>query len=339
MPGTLQKKLNKNMNVLYIFNLILLIIFFYNSEPISKKLGLFKKNSDNTPIVGGLGIYLFFVLCYLNSLFINEQIIFDNISILILMSSIFLVGLIDDILYISYKIRLFLIFIIIFIFLTFNNEYLVKQLYFETLNQTFIINDISYFLTPFFIMLLLNSLNMADGINGNAGFIFLCFFMILFNEKSMLNFFLATIFLSILVFLFFNLKNWLYMGDSGIYFISIFLSLYLINIYNNSLSNLSCEKIFLIFMIPGIDMFRLFCVRIYNKKNPFKGDLNHLHHILMKNLKLSYSLLLYASLILWPFIVLKFTIFNVLYLILLNLIFYFCLIFILNSKKKNQKKV
>ena len=253
------------------------------------------------------------------------------------MSSIFIVGLIDDIFNISYKIRLFLIFLIIFIFLTFNNEFLVKELYFETLNKTFVIDNISYFLTPFFIMLLINSLNMADGINGNSGFIFLCFLMILFNEKNMLNFFLSIIFVSILVFLFFNLKNWLYMGDSGIYFISIFLSLYLINIYNNNLAILSCEKIFLILMIPGIDMFRLFCERIYNKKNPFKGDLNHLHHILMKNFKLSYSLILYVLLILWPFIILKFTVFNIFYLILLNLIFYFFLILILNSKKKIKK--
>ena len=99
------------MNILYIFNLILLIIFYYNSKLISKKFSLFKKNIDDTPIVGGLGIYLFFILCCLNLFFINKQIIFDNFSLLILMSSIFLVGMIDDIFNVSYKIRLFLIFL------------------------------------------------------------------------------------------------------------------------------------------------------------------------------------------------------------------------------------
>lgn len=320
------------MNILYIFNLILLIIFYYNSKLISKKFSLFKKNIDDTPIVGGLGIYLFFILCCLNLFFINKQIIFDNFSLLILMSSIFLVGMFDDIFNVSYKIRLFLIFLIIFIFLTFNNEFLVKQLYFETLNKTFIINDISYFLTPFFIMLLLNSLNMADGINGNSGFIFLCFLMILFNEESILNFFLVIIFLSILVFLFFNLKNLLYIGDSGVYFISIFISIYVIDSYNQNYSNLSCEKIFLILMIPGIDMFRLFCKRIYNKKNPFKGDTNHLHHILIRKFKLHYSLALYVTLILWPFLIIKLIDLQVAYLIIINLILYSLLIFRLNVK-------
>ena len=31
-------------------------------------------------------------------------------------------------------------------------------------------------------------------------------------------------------------------------------------------------------MLPGIDMLRLFLERIL-KKNPFKGDRNHLHHL------------------------------------------------------------
>ena len=35
-------------------------------------------------------------------------------------------------------------------------------------------------------------------------------------------------------------------------------------------------------MIPGIDMLRLFIFRIKNKKNPFSGDNNHIHHLLLK---------------------------------------------------------
>ena len=241
--------------------------------------------------------------------------------------------MIDDIFNLSYKLRLLSIFLIIFIFLNFNNEFLVKQLYFETINKTFIISDFSYFLTPIFIMLLINSLNMADGINGNSGLIFLCYFMIIFSHNSQLNVFLFIIVLSIIIFLFFNFKNLLYIGDSGIYFISIFISLYLIDSYNQNLSNLSCEKIFLVLMIPGVDMFRLFCIRIYNKKNPFKGDLNHLHHILIKKFNLIYSLVIYTFLILWPFIIIIFSSINIINLILINLFFYFLLIRNLGLKK------
>ena len=34
--------------------------------------------------------------------------------------------------------------------------------------------------------------------------------------------------------------------------------------------------------VPGLDMFRLFCIRIINGKNPFKADKKHLRHLLLK---------------------------------------------------------
>ena len=208
------------------------------------------------------------------------------------------------------------------IFLKFNESFLVNQLYFESIRKTFLLGELAYFLTPLFIMLLLNSLNMVDGVNGNSGIIFLSFFLLIFNIDSELNFFLFLITVSLIIFLYFNFRNYTYIGDSGIYFISVFLSLYLIDSYNYNSSNLSCEKIFLILMIPGIDMFRLFCVRIYNKKNPFKGDLNHLHHLFTSNLKLGYSLLLYIILILWPFLFYNYFNTNILILIFINLLVY-----------------
>ena len=42
------------------------------------------------------------------------------------------------------------------------------------------------------------------------------------------------------------------------------------------------EEIFIIMMVPGLDMFRLFIQRLLNK-NPF-GDRNHIHHLLLKSM-------------------------------------------------------
>ena len=315
------------MYLVYFINLILLTVFFSFSKMISLKLNLYKKSQDNTPIVGGLGIYLFFNLSVIMLIFFEDKLTYNQITIIFLMSLVFLIGLIDDIFDISYNIRLLSIFIVILIFLKFNDKLLVTQLYFETFNKTFLIGNLTYFLTPLFIMLLLNSLNMVDGINGNSGLIFLSFFLLTFNNQSELNLFLLLIVISLVVFLFFNFKNYTYIGDSGIYFISIFLSLYLIDSYNSHSIDLSCEKIFLILMIPGIDMFRLFCVRIYNRSNPFKGDKNHLHHLLIQKLKLQYTLLVYIILILWPFIFKIYFNINILFLILTNIFIYSFLIF------------
>jgi hypothetical protein len=89
-------------------------------------------------------------------------------------------------------------------------------------------------------------------------------------------------------------------------------------------------------MIPGIDMFRLFCLRLYNKKNPFKGDLNHLHHLLIKSFDLKYALIIYLLLIVWPNLINKIFDIDIFFLIFINLIIYFSLISnIMKFKIKN----
>lgn len=324
------------MNLIFynILCLPILTLFYYNSKKISVLTSLYKKINDDTPLIGGLGIYLFFIFGILN-LYISEKIyIFENFSIIILMTCIFIIGLLDDIFNINYKIRLLSIFLIIFIFLKIDNRFIINYLYFESLNKTFVLGNLSFFITPFFFMLLLNSINMADGINGNSGIIFLIFLILMFNSNNELNLFLILLVPASVIFLIFNFKNILYLGDSGVYLLSIFMSLYITNRYNSINSNLSCEEIFLILMIPGIDMFRLFCIRIYQKKNPFKGDLNHLHHLLIRKFNLLKSLMIYLFLISWPFVFKLLFAITDLNLILLNLIFYSILILYLKNKLK-----
>ena len=325
-----------NLYFFYFFGSLLLLLLFINSKKISLIFKLYKKPGDNTPLTGGLGIYFFFLISVFYIYLHDERLFISNLNLIITASVIFLIGILDDILNVNYKIRLSSIFILIILFLQLDNKFLISQLYFETLDSTFILDKSSIFLTGFFILLLLNSLNMADGINGNSGIIFLTYLVLLYDDNNELNYFINFIFISLIIFLFFNLKNKLYMGDSGIYFISFLISLYTISSYNFGTSNLSSEKIFLIFMIPGIDMFRLFCLRIYNKKNPFKGDLNHLHHLLIKSFDLKYALIIYLLLIVWPNLINKIFDIDIFFLIFINLIIYFSIISnIMKFKIKN----
>ena len=74
-----------------------------------------------------------------------------------------------------------------------------------------------------------------------------------------------------------------FLGNSGSLFLSGFLSLiiiYYVNLYwfeninNNNWSlniKIGAENIFIILMIPGIDMLRLFIFRILKKKKSSKG--------------------------------------------------------------------
>ena len=320
--------------VFFFFSSLLLIFFFYNSKKISQKTFLYKKLLDDTPLTGGPGIYLYFILGSIYFYIINGNLGSENIYLIVLISLIFIIGLLDDIFNINYKIRLVSLFLIIFIFLKFDERFIVNELYFETINQTYLLGGLSLFITPIFIMLLLNSINMADGINGNSGFIFLSYFFLLFENNDLFNNYFIFFIIPLVIFLYFNLTNKIYLGDSGVYLISIIVSLFVIYKYKYGLSYLSCEKIFLIFMIPGIDMFRLFCFRIYNKINPFEGDLNHLHHLLIKRFSNINSLIIYSSLILWPNLILYFFSINKNILIILNLLIYFYIIMKLKKLEK-----
>ena len=47
-------------------------------------------------------------------------------------------------------------------------------------------------------------------------------------------------------------------------------------------------------------MLRVFIIRIYNKKNPFKADNNHFHHLLLKKFKSKTINIIVSMLIIIP---------------------------------------
>jgi UDP-GlcNAc:undecaprenyl-phosphate/decaprenyl-phosphate GlcNAc-1-phosphate transferase len=79
-----------------------------------------------------------------------------------------------------------------------------------------------------------------------------------------------------------NYKNFMFMGNSGTLMLSVIFSILFIHFYNNSIVFNYCEEIFLIMLIPGIDMLRVFIIRIIKNKNPFTADREHIHHLLSK---------------------------------------------------------
>ena len=86
---------------------------------------------------------------------------------------------------------------------------------------------------------------------------------------------ICLIFLGIL-----NFQNKVFLGDGGSYLISSIIGCSFIYQYKYFENFFYGDEVFIILLIPSIDMFRLFLVRSINGKNPFKGDLNHIHHII-----------------------------------------------------------
>ena len=62
---------------------------------------------------------------------------------------------------------------------------------------------------------------------------------------------------------------------------------------------LKSEQIFFLLILPGIDMLRVFIIRILNKKNPFKADSQHLHNLISKKLKDHKKITLIISIVLF----------------------------------------
>ena len=105
--------------------------------------------------------------------------------------------------------------------------------------------------------------------------------------------------LLILFLLFLNLSNKLFLGDGGIFLLGIIISISLIFEHNIQKNILYADEIFLLLLLPGIDLIRLTIIRIYNRRNPFFGDRNHIQHLLTSKFSLFYAnfILLIVSLI------------------------------------------
>lgn len=333
-----------NLNLLFI-NLISLLLFFIlykNINLITEKLNLIdypdkkrKLHKKKTPLIGGLIIFLCFVyLIVIDQLFsINSNFIFKIIFIL---SLIFIIGLLDDIHNFSPTNKTISLSLLILLFLYFDKQFLLKELYFDDFKKIYLLNDLfSYFITTFCLLLLINAFNMTDGVNGLAHsilFLWLIILIILFNLNITFYFFALIIFLSFIL----NYQGKYFLGNSGSLFLSSFIGLLTIYLYNSNLNfrNLiNVEKIILIFLIPGLDMLRLFILRISNNKSPFSGDVNHFHHYLVKNFYLHKAIILYLFLILWPFIFIKFYKVKYFFIFLIQAIIFFFLVSYFKNKK------
>ena len=63
--------------------------------------------------------------------------------------------------------------------------------------------------------------------------------------------------INLLILLYFNIKSKIFLGSGGVNFLATYICFITVYTYNNS-ENLNYEFIFLFFMIPGIDMMRVF---------------------------------------------------------------------------------
>jgi len=257
-----------------------------------------------TPLVG------FFYFLFSFFLFLIFNFIHQDFSTKLILSICFglffnsLIGLIDDISSISPNSRLISLIFIFLISITLSNEIIINSIESVFLQNIILLSSpFSIIFTVLCYLLLINSLNLSDGINGLAISLSIIWLILisLYSELFILkmNFFLI---INLVILLYYNMKSKIFLGSGGINFLATYVCFITVYTFNNS-EILKYEFIFLFLMIPGIDMLRVFSLRIAKGKNPFFSDQTHLHHYLLRNYSTEKTLLIYISLIIIPILI------------------------------------
>ena len=241
-----------------------------------------KIHKEPTYLIGGHFIFISYSVFLLFSYDynINHKFVFFFIF-----SCIFLIGILDDLKDLKPIVKLGLVLIIYLVLIHFDNDYLLEKIYFETFDKNLNFGIYSYPVSILCVLLLINAINLIDGINGLAMMVFIIIYLYLnYFLNVAFNIFIFIFYL----FIFFNIyKGKYFLGNSGSLIIGALIAFSTIKAYNSNFTqNNSAEDIVILFLIPGIDMFRLFVQRIVKRKNPFEADGSHLHHHLIKKFSL-----------------------------------------------------
>jgi len=235
------------------------------------------------PTFGGIAMSIAFLV----SIRLLGKADFDFVQIAIYAVFITLIGFFDDVYNLNWKLKLFLQFVAIG-----TPIYILKiYLNIEGLFKLDLNNSLNLISTIIWILLIVNSLNFLDNMDGLAAStatmiaISLGVLSYITNQYKLTDIALVLVG-SMIGFLYFNLpRARLYMGDSGSLFIGYCLGfisiLFSWNSEVNSFWNLPLPPVILFFTIPLIDFITVVISRLKNGNSPMTGGTDHISHRLI----------------------------------------------------------
>ena len=287
------------MDYVFLGSIIAFIITF-SAIPIIIRIAEHKKFLDipddrkihANPIasLGGIGIFSGFILAILMAFPVATP---EMQYILAAFLVIFFLGLKDDIVVLTPS-KKFIGQLIAASILVFKGGLIITGMHGFLGIQDFPIG-IAVCFTFFTIIVITNSFNLIDGVDGLAGtlalfstFIFGSYFFMA-NELfyAVMAFSLSA---SILAFLIFNVAPAkIFMGDTGSLLLGIvnaILVIKFIEVASRTHSALPLSAApalgFSILFVPLFDTLRIFSYRVLNRRSPFSPDRNHVHHLLLE---------------------------------------------------------
>ena len=336
----------------YIFFIILfnlLIVIFkkrlFNKIAIIDHPDKKRKIHKNKPyLIGGVIIFVNIILFYFFYFFnkeafsANPYFFFSNFHEFAFLFSIiilFFIGLYDDKYDLSPYTKTFLFLIVFYILIEVDDTLVIRNLNFEIFDIIINLNNISFIFTLLCFLVLINALNMFDGINLQLTIFTLFILVILFLKIS--NYYMMLIMIiPLLFFILLNFNGFAFMGNSGSFIISFLIGYILLKNYNSYIdTRFSADQILLLLLYPVLDMLRLFFYRISKGKNPFLADRRHIHHIFLNKFTEKKTVFL---------IFLSYSVPNLLYFVLnfplvyclVLIVFFYLLIFIYLFLKNNK---
>ena len=281
---------NHNVYIIVLTTLFASIIFTYLSKIIANYIGALdipnerSAHTKPTPLLGGIGIFLSFLLGYI--LFGRESTLM--LSILIASFLILLLGIFDDLKPIPAKIK-FLIHIAIASIVVFYGGLELTEFNLSGLIGN--LGPFAPFITVIIIVSIINAINLIDGLDGLCSGVSSIYFLTIgiiglmqhhYNGlDTTLSFIMLGATLGFLVFNFPPAK--IFMGDTGSTFLGLMISvIMLLGFKTVTLTSLVIPLVLL--ALPITDTLFAIIRRIVNKKPIGEPDKEHIHHQLLKKL-------------------------------------------------------
>ncbi|MEP7196875.1 MAG: MraY family glycosyltransferase [Saprospiraceae bacterium] len=250
-----------------------------------------RAHSKSVPTLGGIAIFagvLFSIILW------TPFQVFGNLQyILCAMVILFLIGAKDDIIPLDPS-KKFVGQIFASCILVFKANIRISSFY-GVLGIQSIPDWLSIFISIFTILLIINSMNLIDGVNAlcaSVGLIICVTLGFWFKAVDQIVFAIIASALvgSLVAFMKFNLSPAkIFMGDTGSMLVGVICSILTISFIEMNKNPVKPEfqvsaapaLAIAVLFIPLFDTLRVFLLRVLNGKSPFTADRQHLHHLLL----------------------------------------------------------
>jgi len=275
----------------------LLFTFFFASaslflmRKVARKVGLVDKPCDRkvhkgeVPLVGGVAICITLV----HYLYLSPNLIEDNVLFMVCISTLTVIGVLDDKFDLSVKFRMLVQIIISCAMIYFSGAQITSLgNIFGTGNIE--LNTIGPIITIFAVIGSINAFNMVDGIDGLLGGLSIVTFSslgLLFYAAGESNLAYLCVLMVVIItpYIILNLglighRRKVFMGDAGSMLIGFTVIWFLVSSsQKEQLQLIQPVTALWLIAIPLMDMAAIMIRRIKQGNSPFKPDREHLHHI------------------------------------------------------------